>query len=164
MKMSVDPITYNDERISSLVGDRQSIIEATIQSLIVQSNESTSITWDTTNGINTNIFDTGSTITLICQNNIRHIIGNLVTKAKDSSNNDITFTAGSAVSVLPVAKFSTSVLRFTDALPNTWLVELDGAGIRLASTALVTITGAHTISFSYTYIVAENETEVHTTS
>ena len=161
--MAAEPIIVNDERIDAVVNSVRSMITGALQNVSQDNNDTTTFTWDTTNGINTDVFDTGSTITLICQNNIRHVIGNLVTKAKDANDDDITFTAGTAVSVLPAAKFSTSILRYTNGLPDAWLVELDGNGIRLASTALVTITGAHTISFSYTYIVTDNETEVHTT-
>ena len=162
--MTSNPIVVNDERIDTVVDSVRGMITNALANLPQESNNTTTYTWNTTNGINTDVFDTGSTITLICQNNIRHIIGNLVTKAKDANDDDITFTAGTAISVLPSTSFSTSILRYTNGLPDAWLVELDGNGIRIASTALVTITGAHTISFSYTYIITDTETEVISTS
>ena len=158
-----EPITINNERINSVTTEAQAIVQSTIQYIIQEADTQHAYTWTTSNGINSNIFASGSTITLTCEKNIRHIVGYLVSKNKDSNNNDITFTAGTAVEVLPNTKFSTSVLRYTDGLPGSWLVELDGVGLRLASTALVPLTGEHTIVFSYTYLVTENETEVHTT-
>ena len=161
--MSDNPVSLNNELITSVKNEAVSIAQQTINYLITQSDTQTSYTWDTTNGINSDIFDTGSTITLYCQNNTRHLVGYLKTKEKDGSNNNISFASGTPVSVLPNTSFSTSVLRYTDGFPGSWLIEIDGNGIRMTSTALVTLTGVRTIVFSYTYLATATETEVHTT-
>ena len=161
---SSEPITINNERIAHVQQEAINVIQQQVQYIIATTDAQTQVTWDTSNGINADIFDTGSTITLTCEKNIRHIVGYLKTKAKDGSNNDITFTPGTAVSVLPNTKFSTSVLRYTDGLPGSWLIEINSVGLRIASTALVTLSGVREITFSYTYLAteAELESEVHT--
>ena len=145
--------TSNSKTITFPSADNATL--ATIEDLGAQ----TSYTWNTTNGINADVFDAASNITLTCMGKMRHINGYLVSRAKDDNEEDITFSPGAAVVVLPAAKFSTNVTRFTDGLPGSWLVEFDDNGISIASSAMVDLTGAHTLTFSFTWMTIAPERE-----
>ena len=133
--------------------DVQQAIDSAVAANIGSYHSMIKYDWNTSNGIDPDDFDASSSITLICNANIRHLIGKLQLRSAISTQ--------MFKRALTSNKLSIEYERYISVPGLDCYLVLNNDGLKLYSNTM-TISSDTQINFSYTYL-SYGETEVRTT-